>query len=191
MYDAAIIVSAGNAMQEPLGKASNILGALGQGCEVAKARPLVPEGFNQLSVVQATAASEGRRPIQADLDHFPWMDGHPREVCLFGLRRFPGRMPAWDGIPWDPIAGQHATDPDVVSIASTAKPGGCIPMGFMNVQGFPELGREEAGADHVAAHSCNDVHTGQLRQLIGMYDVAIGNSEPVNRLVQHFVTPAA
>lgn len=191
MYDAAIILSAGNAVQEPLGLASSILGAPGQGREVSKARPLVPEGLDQLSVVQNTATPEGRRPIQADLNYIPRMDVHPSEVRLLGLQRIPGCLAARDGMPWDPIAGQHAADPDVVSVASAAKPGRYIPVGLMNVQGFPELGCEEAGPDHVAAHSRDDVHTGQLRQLVGMNNVAIGNSEPVNWLVQHFMAPAA
>ena len=191
VYDAATICSAGNAMQESLGLASSILGAPGQGREVSKAGPLVPEGFDQLGVVQAAASPEGRRFIQAGLNKFPWMDGHAGEVRLSRLLRAPGQLPAGDGISWDPIAGQHAAYPDVISIASTAQPGGGVPMGLMDVQCFPELGREETGPDHVAAHSRDDVHTGQLRQLVGMDDVAIGNLEPVDWLVQHFVTPAA
>ena len=190
MHDATTILDAGHAMHELLGVASSILGAFWQGHEVAKAGPLVPEGLDQLRIVAITATTQGRGPRLTGLGWFPGMDGHPCEIVFLGLLGVPRLLPTRDGMPWDTITSQHAADPDVIGIASPAEPGRCIPMSLVNVQSLPQLCREEAGPDHVAAHGCDDVYTGQLRQLVGVDDVAVCNLAPVNRLVQHLVPPA-
>ncbi len=80
MHDAAALLHTGHAMHELLIMASAILGALGQGHEVPKAAPLVPECLNELGVVPVTTTPQGRRSRLALLRGLPGMDGHAREV---------------------------------------------------------------------------------------------------------------